>query len=521
MSDMRDWRKAIDEMFSDEFDPGAANRPVDGEYELCPVCHAEDPNCEYCDGEGLLDRTGEHKIPDFSKRQMECKISERNETARIKMKPADLKGLDDDGMVDRPESEKDVKKHLKKVDQRYNVEFVDDFEKYNNPKNTFEDHSGKEPSVEKPYATMKDGPEKYLYKKGRKQKLVGEADPAAQNEKTVSENTMDKEMQELLRLAGMYVKPEVYEQNESGNESPLSNAGASVDRMAKDLKKEKVRKDKKFKNADGAMSLLSESDEQEWIDAVNTALEYIDAEHELAYDVAAENGQMFSNVRHMSWFIDEVAGKILELGMVGTSPESGMEGDDMFSSQPYYDDEDDYDLEEAFGDVEEDMLVKPKEAPAYDDEKEDEGFEGEYGMTEEGDDSVGCVVQLYDNEQVYYALADKFGAEVDFGDSDNQVCVPCTPEECEAYLSGYGFVEGSDYELVDCVGEDLNNGYYNRRKFDGQDFFPTGDASNTSKTHGPEAAKHGNNPMRTRARVAESKNLYETMKQAYRRHRLR
>lgn len=562
MGDMRSWRKAIDEMFSDEIDPRAANRPPDGEYELCPVCSGEDADCEYCDGVGLIDRTGEHRIPDFSKMQMEGSVTERNEAAKIKMKPEDLTDPDDDGMVERPESSKNVDNNLKAVAKRYGVEFVDDFKEYSK-KNVKESDA--------PYATMDDGPDDYLYNKNKKQKLVGEADSASPqrlevgnvvefeskgkiyygvikqvgdrfvrvqlshypeappiriNRKRVSkiktnmsESTMDKDMQEMLRLAGMYVTPTVYEQNESGDESPLTNTKDSIDRLGKEIQKDKdKKKDNKFKNEDGDLSVLSESDEQEWIDAVNTALEYIDAEHEVAYDVASANGQMFDNVRHMSWFIDEVAGKLIELGMVGTSPNEGMGDDDIFRT--YSDDYED-DLEEAFGDVEEDALFKPEEAPAYDDEKEDEDFESECGMSEEGDGQPCSIVSLYDNERVYYALADKFGAEVDFGDSDYQVMVPGSPEEVQGYLAGFGFKPGTDYEVESHVEEDMNNGYYDQQTHDADDFFPTGATSNVTKDRGPAGAKHGDNPMSTRAKVKENRAIYESMRQAYRRHRLK
>lgn len=567
MGDMRSWRRAIDEMFSDEFDPAAANRPPDGEYELCPVCATEDPDCEYCGGEGFIDRTGEHKIPDFSKMQMEKKISERNDAAKIKMTPADLKEPDDDGMVDRPESEKDVKKHLKKIADRYDVEFVADFEKYNNPK----------VKESKPYATMDDGPEDYLFNRNKKQKLVGAADPAMRapklevgnvvefenkgktyhgvlkqigdrfvrvqlahwpeappiriNKKRVSkidtnmsENTMDKDMKEMLRLAGMYVN----EDNQTGDESPLTNAGDSIDRLSKELQKEKDKKNKnktqKFKNAEGEKSVLSEAGEQEWIDAVNSSLEFIDAEHEVAYDVASENGQMFENVRHMSWFIDEVANKLLELGMVGSSPNEGMvDRDDMFGSYDETDGfEDEFDLEEAYGDVDEDALFKPEDAPAYDDEAdEDEFMNQECGMSEEGDGQSCCVVSLYDNERVYYALADKYGAELDFGDSDYQVMVPGDAEELSAYLAGFGFKAGQDFEVESQVEEDMNNGYYDQRTHNADDYFPTGATSNVTKDRGPAGAKHGDNPMSTRAKVKENRAIYESMRQAYRRHRLK
>ncbi len=40
------------------------------------------------------------------------------------------------------------------------------------------------------------------------------------------------------------------------------------------------------------------------------ALEAIENEEEVCYDVAAEYGQMFNNVKHMKWFIIAVNNEI-------------------------------------------------------------------------------------------------------------------------------------------------------------------------------------------------------------------
>ncbi len=39
---------------------------------------------------------------------------------------------------------------------------------------------------------------------------------------------------------------------------------------------------------------------------IATARRHIERESELAYDVASEVGQIFSNVKHMSWFLKAV-----------------------------------------------------------------------------------------------------------------------------------------------------------------------------------------------------------------------
>lgn len=40
---------------------------------------------------------------------------------------------------------------------------------------------------------------------------------------------------------------------------------------------------------------------------LTTAQRMIAHEKELCFDVAAEHGQMFGNVKHMTWFVDAVA----------------------------------------------------------------------------------------------------------------------------------------------------------------------------------------------------------------------
>lgn len=42
------------------------------------------------------------------------------------------------------------------------------------------------------------------------------------------------------------------------------------------------------------------------------ALELIDKEDDLVYDVASEHGQIFDNIKHTSWFINEVANRLME-----------------------------------------------------------------------------------------------------------------------------------------------------------------------------------------------------------------
>ena len=43
------------------------------------------------------------------------------------------------------------------------------------------------------------------------------------------------------------------------------------------------------------------------INPIAAALEAIEREDQVCFDVAAEHGQMFLNVKHMTWFVDAVA----------------------------------------------------------------------------------------------------------------------------------------------------------------------------------------------------------------------
>lgn len=653
MGDMRDWRKAIDEMFSDDCHPDAANRPADSEYEVCSTCRSEDDDCPACGGEGLIDITGEYEIPDFSKMQTEgttldrfhqddslyetvaplidylglnanenlyiCEmtgsvdlydnemiehrgeniyydgaedvyfaltanhkyllspekvdslsidkdmryvgrttvgmltpetmVSERNDSAKIKLTPKDLSDPDDDGMMDRPESEKDVKKHLKKVADRYGVEFVDDFAKY-----------------------------------------------AKKN--TVKENIED-DLVRILRLAGMMVKPEKYdlpccddgcddeEANEEGEESVFTNTSDFVD----EIRGEPPQDHDSFENPFGDESVLTDSVEEavgdleklsdtlpkaldktglpwaankvgdkiagvgrewEWEQKAekeqrkrdkkgryslrNQDLRTVADDVIRAYSEKQGKAPRFSTEKayekelRRNWlpqiyktpkylkFNQPTDEQIKELAKIMLDKAKNMKEDrnmdEKFDWDSVLEQENKWrriehrDLAE--DEVEEDFLADPEEiehGPEEDDVEEE--------MLGGNKSSV-----LIYNEEVFYTLQDHFGADLDFGRTADEVLVPASHEDLRAFLSAE-FREGADYELESPMEEDLQNGYEDRRTHDADDFFPTGAVSNTSKAHGPEAAKHGGNPMATKMRTNESADVYEKLKQEYRRHRLK
>lgn len=643
MGDMRDWRRAIDEMFNDEFDSSAANRPADGEYELCPVCNSEDEDCEYCKGEGLIDITGEYEIPDFSKmtegstldrfyqddtlydtvaplidyleldvnenlyiyetfgafdvdletiehrgnnvyydgvedvyfaltanhkylistemvdglsldKDMRyvgrttvgmltpsSMVSERNDHAKIKLTPKDLSDPDDDGMIERPESAKSVESNLKATAKKYDVEFVKDFAKYTK-KNS-----------------VKEG--------------------------------LEDELARMLRLAGMMVKPEAYnlpsdeccdeEPNEEGEESVFTNTSDFVD----EIRGEPPQDHESFDNPFGDESVLANEavgDLDKLSQALPAAAEKSGLNflgrkageklRQLKYDLErgaeqddSSKGQKYM-LRHedLDMFADDILNaykkehgnapnlrsekeykreltqkwipqilkskkyskfikpdkkQIDELAKIMMQKASKVKEDINMSNDKF-----DWDsvLEQenkwrrlenrdlAEDEVEEDFLADPsdvKHDPEADEVEEEKG--------------PGKVLVVVNNEEVYYVLDEYFEGKLEFGHGKDDVFVHAPEDLVQEVLDINGFTNGRDYTFDTPMDEDLQNGYNDRRTHDKDDYFPTGAVSNTSKTHGPEAAKHGGNPMATRMRTNEGADLYEKLKQEYRRHRLK
>ena len=62
------------------------------------------------------------------------------------------------------------------------------------------------------------------------------------------------------------------------------------------------------------------------LEAMQAAQELIDAEDEFVFDVAANHGQIFEYVRHMSWFIKAVAEMLEEEDIVGAAKDEHEQG---------------------------------------------------------------------------------------------------------------------------------------------------------------------------------------------------
>jgi hypothetical protein len=84
---------------------------------------------------------------------------------------------------------------------------------------------------DKPYATMKDGPDKYLFRKDNKQKLVGSADNEPDDgEEELEETDMDKDIREMQIAAGIIEDcDQDKEKNDDGECSPFTHGDENVE----------------------------------------------------------------------------------------------------------------------------------------------------------------------------------------------------------------------------------------------------------------------------------------------------
>ena len=134
----------------------------------------------------------------------------------------------------------------------------------------------------------------------------------------------------------------------------------------------------------------------------------------------------------------------------------------------------------------------------------------------------------FNNEQAYYLVADEIGDSIIFG-MNNEVGVP--EEYAEAMVDllvkhgfngkdGMGLEDGADWSIAG-MDEDLQNGYGNHNYADSyDDYFPRGSHQSPSTDLGPTAGELGDNPMRSPMASTDRDEVYEGMKQKYRRYRL-
>ena len=98
-----------------------------------------------------------------------------------------------------------------------------------------EAETGEEEVIEdKPYATMKDSPDKYLFRKDGKQKLVGSANNEPENgEEELEETDMDKFIREMQIAAGIIVAEDEAIEEETVDEEEVVDEGKLPDALKK------------------------------------------------------------------------------------------------------------------------------------------------------------------------------------------------------------------------------------------------------------------------------------------------
>ena len=126
----------------------------------------------------------------------------------------------------------------------------------------------------------------------------------------------------------------------------------------------------------------------------------------------------------------------------------------------------------------------------------------------------------FNDEKAYYLVADEIGDRISFGQFD-EILVP------EQYVDGiimlldtHGFQQGKDF-VISTMDEALQNGYGEHEYADAyDDYFPRGATSTPASDLGPTAGRHGDNPLRTPMSSVDKDDVYESMRQKYRRYRL-
>lgn len=137
------------------------------------------------------------------------------------------------------------------------------------------------------------------------------------------------------------------------------------------------------------------------------------------------------------------------------------------------------------------------------------------------------------DDKAYFLVADEIGDRIIFG-MNNEVGVPEQyTDEMIGLLRKHGFEKGIDYNFTvrgnsnhisnreADVEEDLQNGYGNHNYADSyDDYFPRGSHQTPSNDLGPTAGELGDNPMRSPMASTDRDEVYEGMRQKYRRYRL-
>jgi hypothetical protein len=126
----------------------------------------------------------------------------------------------------------------------------------------------------------------------------------------------------------------------------------------------------------------------------------------------------------------------------------------------------------------------------------------------------------FDDDKAYFLVADEIGDRIIFG-MNNEVGVPEQyVDGIVALLKDHGFEAGQGYKPAG-MEENLQNGYGEHEYADAyDDYFPLGSHQTPSDDLGPTASGYGDNAMDNKMRSKDAEDVYESMRQKYRRYRL-
>lgn len=328
---------------------------------------------------------------------------------------------------------------------------------------------------------------------------------------TEEEIIMDKEIQELLKLAGIGHSPVEY--NTKGEESPFT-ADTLEDGVEEDFLKPKGGEymddesieENAFNTArDKAIAAGQDSFEFEGetypvtdvdsSDRERAKTRFAEDEDDLVYDIEDELEGFDSPVT-----VDGEKVNIRSIEAEGGSP--GDYSDAMITYAEFTDG----------------TSLTPDQLEQLDDHPDIRSIIADvlsakdhmYEENENETDTETDVMIKFENEEAHDLIDELFGALADRGIEGEIILPPRVRGAVEQALQDGGFVDGEDYQFVDPMTEvDLQNGYDQHHSVDGDSYFPDGDTGPAPRRLGPGAARHGDNPLATQSHVTESKSLYE------------
>jgi hypothetical protein len=328
--------------------------------------------------------------------------------------------------------------------------------------------------------------------------MLGDAIGEDTNEETPM--TEDADMTRLLKLAGMYHKPQVFEteENKEGDQSPLSD----VTDFVADVRGEKPKDPEKFVNADGDKSVLSEKDVEEGWDPFQDELDDEDYYDDQSQEDFPGRSRRFANPGSALYAADSRNPRIHPCPTCGG--ENRLTQRDLDAG---YQCDRCADAAEGIGlgsygesieetEVEEDYLEPPHQKDPHTNEEDD----------------------WYDPEDARRQVA-RMGAHPEFtGRHELKPHDPIRDQEQEdEWVMNQAAEQDQmaamdDWDVFNKQGVDeegdLGNGYGSNHAVDGEDFFPSGATSNVVRKVGPSGARHGDNPM-SKVMATESKKLHE------------